>query len=706
MKKIYALGVAALISGGAFAQSAITKDLPHLPGKVGAPVQTEQGALLEGREARAMKMMDVRKTPGDVVASFNFDDNLEGWYPDTLNIPDSVPTFYRFEHQTDSTLDGPFSAQAVNSQSPKGFAGFEVDRQTQENGIPYITERCWAGLTSPVMDLSSAAAEKDELIMYFHNVYRHCCSFILELRLDISVDGGQTFPGDKRINIFPFDGVTNVGGNRNVRSGGDNFTIVPIGTEVFANEADLSNVVFRFTWDGSVVDANGQTSNVYYWGLDDISIEVASTTDLLITDADYGDPVGDWDYRKMPEQFIDGYPMRVEVTNNGSDAASFRAYVELTNDALGKTVTDSTDLITIGGFSDTAIVYPTFTSYDINEDWLGEWSITHYIKADASTPDKIVNSLDTFQVVPIEVTTSLWSHARDWTGGVTVTREHRDGARPGMGIAQAIELPPNVSTARLMKMRAALHDTIAGDEDSRITVPNQMDFVLEEYPDFNINGTASETFLTIYFNESTNEVNGQIEINDQQARDTRLTKEGMATPVEIIGDAYNVLTDEPFTDINREDDYHIVLRPNEPINVCAAGDNGDNGTRIYGNYGSAGEQWWIGDAAVLLDLFVEPLDKHKNIADNEKALSFQLAQNSPNPFNGVTEIAYNLETAGNVSFRVMDITGKIVENRASERMNAGKHVVSVDASNYNSGIYFYTLTVDGESITKKMIVNK
>ena len=106
----------------------------------------------------------------------------------------------------------------------------------------------------------------------------------------------------------------------------------------------------------------------------------------------------------------------------------------------------------------------------------------------------------------------------------------------------------------------------------------------------------------------------------------------------------------------------------------------------------------------MAQLFVRPLDK---VGIKELATyNFSIEQNRPNPFTGSTVIDYNLNNNSEVSFNVMDITGKIVIARNAEQQVAGKHSITVNGENLNNGIYFYTITVDGKSITKKMVVNK
>jgi len=91
---------------------------------------------------------------------------------------------------------------------------------------------------------------------------------------------------------------------------------------------------------------------------------------------------------------------------------------------------------------------------------------------------------------------------------------------------------------------------------------------------------------------------------------------------------------------------------------------------------------------------------------NENEMGAVLGQNRPNPFNGTTIIPFTLVNAGNVTFTVTDVTGKIIENRNLGVLGSGDQNIEFNGSNLAGGIYYYTLTVDGKRSTKKFAVAK
>ncbi len=85
--------------------------------------------------------------------------------------------------------------------------------------------------------------------------------------------------------------------------------------------------------------------------------------------------------------------------------------------------------------------------------------------------------------------------------------------------------------------------------------------------------------------------------------------------------------------------------------------------------------------------------------------AYALDQNYPNPFNPATTINFSLMQAGDYSLTIYNVTGQTVEVFAGSA-EAGTHTISWDASNQASGIYFYKLSTDDFSDTKKMVLLK
>ncbi len=81
-----------------------------------------------------------------------------------------------------------------------------------------------------------------------------------------------------------------------------------------------------------------------------------------------------------------------------------------------------------------------------------------------------------------------------------------------------------------------------------------------------------------------------------------------------------------------------------------------------------------------------------------------LKQNYPNPFDGVTNIDFVIKENSRVVLTVQNLVGENIATIVDAELAANKHSYNWDASNVKSGLYFYSLNVDGATIVKKMIV--
>jgi flagellar hook assembly protein FlgD len=84
---------------------------------------------------------------------------------------------------------------------------------------------------------------------------------------------------------------------------------------------------------------------------------------------------------------------------------------------------------------------------------------------------------------------------------------------------------------------------------------------------------------------------------------------------------------------------------------------------------------------------------------------------SPNPFNPITRIEFELAAAGRVEIAIYDVSGRLVRTLLDEHRRAGGHSVTWDGrdgagSAVASGIYFYSLNAGTFSQTKKLILMK
>lgn len=86
------------------------------------------------------------------------------------------------------------------------------------------------------------------------------------------------------------------------------------------------------------------------------------------------------------------------------------------------------------------------------------------------------------------------------------------------------------------------------------------------------------------------------------------------------------------------------------------------------------------------------------------AAGLELGQNSPNPCQGTTTVAYSLAQPGRVALNVYDARGRLVRSYVDESQDKGGHQVVLDFEGLPSGAYFYSLESDREKVWKRCIL--
>ncbi len=126
---------------------------------------------------------------------------------------------------------------------------------------------------------------------------------------------------------------------------------------------------------------------------------------------------------------------------------------------------------------------------------------------------------------------------------------------------------------------------------------------------------------------------------------------------------------------------------------------------IYGPFGAGSAyDWYYTNEVPMVRLNLNPNAVNTISEEEVSTTGFQMYPSFPNPTNGVTRVQFRLDRASNVDFEVRDITGKIVYTVNMGTQAPGYNSISVDASEFASGVYTYTLSVDGERATDRLMV--
>jgi hypothetical protein len=84
----------------------------------------------------------------------------------------------------------------------------------------------------------------------------------------------------------------------------------------------------------------------------------------------------------------------------------------------------------------------------------------------------------------------------------------------------------------------------------------------------------------------------------------------------------------------------------------------------------------------------------------------QLGEAYPNPFNNTCLISFSISAPAKVRLDIFNVLGQIVATPLDKEVAAGTQSVKFSADNLSSGVYFYKVTYNGLSQTKKLVLLK
>ncbi len=102
----------------------------------------------------------------------------------------------------------------------------------------------------------------------------------------------------------------------------------------------------------------------------------------------------------------------------------------------------------------------------------------------------------------------------------------------------------------------------------------------------------------------------------------------------------------------------------------------------------------------------EPLTLGLNNINTAIPQTMRLHQNYPNPFNPATKIGFNLPKGSFAKLTVYDITGREIKTLVNENLHAGTYEYEWNGINLPSGVYFYKLTAENFTETRRMVLVK
>ncbi len=92
------------------------------------------------------------------------------------------------------------------------------------------------------------------------------------------------------------------------------------------------------------------------------------------------------------------------------------------------------------------------------------------------------------------------------------------------------------------------------------------------------------------------------------------------------------------------------------------------------------------------------------VKENDAIKSYDVSQNSPNPFSTSSVVSVNVRKACNLSLEISNMMGQVVYTKDAGFVGQGLSQITIDGSKLSSGIYFYTVKAGDAAVSKKMMV--
>ena len=403
-----------------------------------------------------------------------------------------------------------------------------------------------------------------------------------------------------------------------------------------------STVWIRFSW------SPGGQNITYGWFVDDVNIVTKPNNDIKTGDSDWGS-VG-LHYYQIPLTQVAPIDFWTMVSNEGSDT---QTGVMLNVDVNSGANTGSSAGVSIAATASDSLVVTSLFTPSAN----GTYTFTMDITADLvdDVPANNVLTGNSFVV-------NDYIYARDTDGNPS----------PGGG-------EDNGSPGDFGFEAGSYFDAFATEQVYGIDVTI---------------GAGTPVGTVIY---------GKLYVFDAAAGDFVYADE-TAEYTTVTGDVGSEKTLVLFTypTLNAGDTYLVMVGCYSEFYYGTSGYSPDQTSFItYGGWNGSGSQYYTNGTPMVRLNF----DPSIGIAEISQTGAV-LGQNMPNPFDNNSTINFELTNTSDVQFEFVDMTGKVVKTIDLGTLTNGTHSIQVDATEFASGVYYYSLVSEGSKITSKMIVQK
>ncbi|WP_107039009.1 T9SS type A sorting domain-containing protein [Brumimicrobium mesophilum] len=442
-----------------------------------------------------------------------------------------------------------------------------------------------------------------------------------------------------------FDPLTSTGG-----SAYDNPTQVRVNLSQYLS-ATPTQVWIRFSWTSRfpTETANGAWIT-YGWMIDNVALVTLPDNDISTSESYFGS--NGVAYYQIPQAQIAPIDFTVNVTNEGTSDQTGVALLA-TEAGSGYNGTSGGDPVLVGS-TDSLIVSTSFTP-----SGLGNYEVEFEIEADLVDDVPANNMIPSYKFRVVEDL-----YARDSSSqaenGVLYNQLRQDGL---------------VGAANIIKKYAVAYDVYA---DADVTaIDFQFGNQIED---------GAQVVAAIYESDLETQV-GETEFYTVSAGD-EMTYHTLAFPTPVTLDANTT--------------YYATVEMFSTVMSIAAAGSAPAGTSIF----QLVDDSWSNLAPTNRTFVIRMnFDPSVGLEDNELS-NINVSQNYPNPFANETTVEFSLKETAEVSYSVVDLTGKVVADVNEGNTFAGEHSITIDGSSFANGVYYLNITAGESTVTRKIVVNK
>jgi hypothetical protein len=558
----------------------------------------------------------------------------------------------------------PATQKIQSTTATNGFLIFDADLSNPASPFENRT----GSITSPAYDVVSTP----NLLVYFEQSYRHCCTRDFFPKMELSTDDFTTV---QTYNV-EFPGISTNDQTGTIQ------TIVNI-QPYLATATNLSNFKVRFTFEGSVGTSH------YFWQIDDFKLIEQHQNDIAISNAWLGDILTNFEVTEAPTYFNDTLTVQASLKNYGfATPSNVTLNVKILNGSNQEVFNQSGGMLT----NNFTLLFDTITyntGFNISSLPVGTYSVILTIEMNGQDG----NSTNNLFLRSFKVTDNTLSSI-NYDGNVfrnNIGYNYRDSQtnemRP-MTVGTLFYVPETEFPLNLKSVEIGLS---IGPDNYLTTLGEPLIVNIWEYDP--AASTLADALILIsedyQYTIEANHLNSDgslFTFNLNQAVDSS------DVPLQITGGKYYFVSFYHNGGIDKYLWYWTSFLDEDFSSFV----NGPFGVNSAVNWFTAGY-----DPLIKMN-FEQVLDAKVNEISNENVV-FNV---HPNPSKENATLSYNLKENARVKIEITDLTGKVLESIPVQNKLKGNNSTKIETTNYENGVYFVKLTINNSTSSKKLLISK